>query len=154
MAQNVLDFKLEYSENEEITPYAGLGIYAELYKAIGLDKQVKRRFPEPGSGAGFEANVYVESLALMMIGGGRTIEDIRKIQADHGLQRISKIKCVPTADAAGDWMRRGSEKKIESLKQISDHTSQQVLKKAQVNKVTVDIDATGIEAEKYEAECT
>ena len=74
MTKNVLNFKLEFSE-EEITPYAGLGIYGEMYKGIGLDKEVERIFPEPGSGNGIKANEYIEPLVMMFIGGGKYIED-------------------------------------------------------------------------------
>ena len=49
MAKKVLKFKLEFSEKEEITPYAGLGIYGEMYKAIGIDREVEGIFPKPGS---------------------------------------------------------------------------------------------------------
>jgi len=36
MAKKALEFKLEYSEKETITAYAGLGIYCELYKSTGV----------------------------------------------------------------------------------------------------------------------
>ena len=76
MKQTVLNFKLEYSEKEQIAPYTGLGIYAELYKGIGLDKIIGKYFPEPGSARGNEANKYIYPLTLMFIGGGKYIEDI------------------------------------------------------------------------------
>ncbi len=154
MPQTVLKFKLGYAEEEPITPNAGLGLYAELYKGVGLDREVKKQFPEPGSGAGYEADEYVKSIVLMMIGGGRYLEDIRKIQMDEGLKKIAQMKRVPTADGIGDWMRRESEKKMGSLQRISDELSGRVLKRAREPRVTVDIDATGVEAEKYEAKYT
>jgi len=40
MARNVLNFKLKFSEKEKITPFAGLALYGEIYRAIGLDKDV------------------------------------------------------------------------------------------------------------------
>lgn len=96
MTQTVLNFKLKYGDRVEITPYAGLELYAEMYKTMGLNRLVEQRFPGPGSGAGFKANSYVEPIVMMFIGGGRYIEDIRKIQADEGLKRISQMKRIPT----------------------------------------------------------
>lgn len=73
MTKNVLEFKLEFSEKfsekEEITPYAGLGLYGEMYRAIGLDKEINSIFATPGSGSGFKANIYINPLVMMFIGG-------------------------------------------------------------------------------------
>lgn len=153
MTQSVLNFKLEFSE-EEVTPYAGLGIYGEMYRAIGMDKEVKREFPGPGSGAGFEANSYVSSILMMMIGGGKYIEDIRKIKVDEGLRRICKMEEAPSGDAVGDWLRRESKKKLMGLKRIHKNFSRRILKRAKEEEFTLDIDATEIEANKWEAEYT
>ena len=153
MAKKVLEFKLEYGE-EEITPYGGLGLYGEMFKAIGVDKEIERTFPEPGSGKGFKAKEYITPLILMFIGGGRYIEDIRKIEADRGLRKICKLKRIPTGDAVGDWLRRESWKKVESLKIINDNLVKRIIKRAKEEGLTLDIDAMEIEADKYYAERT
>ena len=153
MRKKVLNFKLEFSD-EEITPYAGLCIYGEMYRAIGLDKEVNRIFPRPGSGAGFKANTYIQPLAMMFLGGGKYIEDIRKIRIDKGLRRVCKIEKVPSADAIGDWMRRNGAKKNECLKIVNDNLTRRVARKAKAEDFTLDIDAMEIEAEKEEAHYT
>jgi len=154
MTKKVLKFKLEFSEKEEITPYAGLGIYGEMYKAIGMDKEVERKFPRPGSGAGIEANNYIEPIMLMMLGGGKYIEDIRKINADKCLKNICKIKRVPSSDAIGDWLRRASKSKIEKISEINDTIVGRIIKRTKEEYLTLDIDATEIEAEKNDAQYT
>lgn len=153
MQQTVLNFKLEYSEKEKITPYAGLGVYAELYKGIGIDKLISKIFPEPGSPRGFKANKYIYPLVLMFIGGGKYIEDIRKIDADESLKNICVIDKVPTSDAYGDWLRRYGQKR-ELLHEVDKEVMRRVLKKAREKKFTLDIDAFGIESNKEEAKWT
>ena len=91
MTKSALNFKLEYGK-EEITPYAGLGLYGEMYRALGLDKEINGTMPKPGSGKGFKSDEYVKPLVLMFLGGGKYIEDIRKIQADKGLKEIEKYR--------------------------------------------------------------
>lgn len=153
MTKKVLKFKLEFSE-EEVTPYTGLGMYGEMYKAVGLDKEINITFPKPMSGAGFSANTYIEPLVMMFLGGGKYIEDIRKIAIDKGLRRICNLEKIPTGDAIGDWLRRNSLKKIESMKSINDNFTRRIIKKAEKKELTLDIDAMEIEAEKYYAEWT
>lgn len=150
MQQTVLNFKLKYSEKEKITPYAGLVIYGELYKGVGLDKIVGKYFPEPGSARGFEANTYIYPLILMLLGGGKYIADIEKIDADEGLKKICKIEEVPSPDAYEDWIKRDEQKK-EYIRQINNVCSLRVLKRAKQEGFTLDIDASGIEAEKRQA---
>jgi len=154
MTKKVLKFKLEFSEKEEITPYAGLGIYGEMYKSLGIDKEIEKIFPKPGSGAGIEANNYIEPIVLMMLGGGKYIEDIRKINADSGLKKICKIKRVPSSDAIGDWLRRDSKVKEEKIAGLNDNITARIIKRAKEEELTLDIDATEIEAEKLEARYT
>jgi hypothetical protein len=150
MAQKALPFKLEFSSKETITPYAGLGLYAEMYKALGIDKVAERIFPKPGSGNGFEANTYIYPLTMMFIGGGKYIEDIRKIQADKGLQELCQMEEVPSSDAVGDWLKRASDEKVSSLTGINNELTRRAVRKARGG-LTLDIDAMEIEAEKYDA---
>lgn len=150
MQQSVLNFKLEFSEKEKITPYAGLAIYGELYKGIGLDKLITKYFPEPGSNRGFKADEYIQPLVLMLIGGGKYLEDMKKIDADESIKNICKIEQVPTPEAYGDWIRRGAKKK-ECLKQVNEVLTNRILKKTEQEEFTLDIDATEIEAEKKNA---
>lgn len=151
MTKNVLNFKLKFSEKEEITPYAGLALYGEMYRAIGLDKEIKSVFPAPGSGAGFDANTYIKPIVMMFIGGGKYIEDIRKIEADKGLRRICKMEKVPSSDAIGNWMRREGKEKIRYMEIVNNNSTRRVLKRAKADEFTLDIDAMEIEANKREA---
>jgi len=154
MTKKVFEFKLKMEESEMITPYAGLGVIGGMWRSLGLDKEVNTLFPQPGSGAGFNANIYVNSMVMMMTGGGRVIEDIRKIKADKGLQKICNMDKVPSADAMGNWLRRNSRAKEKCLDKINANMTVRILRKAKEEGFTLDIDATEIEAEKREAKYT
>lgn len=153
MTKRALNFKLEYGK-EEVTPYAGLGLYGEMFKALGLAKEINMILPKPGSGKGFEPAEYVKPLVMMFIGGGKYIEDIRKIQADKGLRKICNIEEIPGADAIGDWLRRVGWRKAEKLNEVNDNFTRRIIKKSVLNEFTLDIDATEIPADKYYAEYT
>ncbi len=153
MTKKSIQYKLEFSDEEMITPYSGLGLYGGLYKSIGIARTVENTISKPGSGSGYNANKYVYPLTMMFLGGGKYIEDIRKIKADKGLREIMKMDIVPSSDALGDWLRRGSEEKIRAIQEVNDQISLLVLKKAN-EELTLDIDAMGIEASKREAAYT
>lgn len=153
MTKSGLQFKLEFSDEEMITPFGGLGLYGELYKTMGIERDVEGTMPGPGSGSGYKANTYVYPLAMMFIGGGRYIEDIRRIESDGGLRKLRKLEEVPSSDAVGDWLKRDSMAKIEGLGKVNDEVTRRILKRAGET-LTLDIDATGIEASKAEAAWT
>ncbi|MBD3272028.1 MAG: IS1380 family transposase [Elusimicrobia bacterium] len=154
MQQKELSFKLEFSELEKITPYAGLGLYGELYRSMGLHREVDNELPGPKSGAGYEANAYICPISLMFIGGGKYLEDIRKVEADKGLRDMCQMKIVPSSDAIGDWLRRDSAEKEAGVGRLNDRVAKRMIRKSAEEKLTLDIDAMGIEAHKSEAAYT
>jgi hypothetical protein len=49
--KTALPFKLAVTD-ETLTPFDGLSLFGEFLLAIGLDRQVGRAFPAPGSARG------------------------------------------------------------------------------------------------------
>jgi len=152
--QTVLPFKLEVTR-DTITSHAGLALLGEF--CVGLDflRSIDRYLPEPGSGAGYKASEYVFPLVLMLTGGGRSLEDIREIRGDEGLREVLPLKRVPSSDAAGDWLRRmGEGQGLEGLASANRRFLKRGLKYDGIKDYTLDIDATGIAAQKESAAMT
>jgi len=152
--QTVLPFKLEITR-DTITSHAGLALLGEF--CVGLDflRVIDRSLPKPGSGAGYIASEYVFPLVLMLNGGGRSLEDMRVIRGDAGLREILPLKRIPSSDAAGDWLRRmGDGRGLEGLESVQRKILKRALKYDEAKSYTLDIDATGIEAQKESAEMT
>jgi len=152
--QTVLPFKLEVTR-DTITSHAGLVLFGEFCIGLDLLRVIDRCMPEPGSGAGYQASEYVFPLTLMLTGGGRSLEDIREIRSDEGLREVLPLKCVPSSDAAGDWLRRmGEGRGLEGLAVASRRFLKRGLKYDGIKDYTLDIDATGIAAQKEAAAMT
>ena len=152
--QTVLPFKLEITR-DTITSHAGLALLGEF--CVGLDflRVVDRSLPKPGSGAGYMASEYIFPLVLMLNGGGRSLEDMRVIRGDVGLAEILRLKRIPSSDATGDWLRRmGEDRGLEGLAAVQRRFLKRALKYDETKGYTLDIDATGIEAQKESAVMT
>jgi len=116
---------------------------------LGLPEWVDQHMPGPGSGAGFNASEYVLPLVLMLIGGGRSLEDIRLIRDDQILRKILKLQRVPSPDAIGDWLRRTSARDgLSGLDRINQRLLQRVLAYDDTDGYTLDICPTVIVADK------
>jgi len=154
VAQRVLPFKLE-STAETLTSHAGLVLVGEYLHALGLPGWVKRELPAPGSGAGYSPEHYVIPLILMLHGGGRSLEDLRTLRADHGLSELLKLDAIPSSDATGDWLRRtGKRDGFAGLAGVQRRLLRKLLKKQSCTAHTLDLDATQIIAEKQSAKWT
>jgi len=152
--QTVLPFKLEITK-DMITSRAGLALLGEFAVALGFNEALDKALPKPGSGAGYSANEHVYPLILMLNGGGRSLEDLRQIRDDQGLREILPLERMPSSDATGDWMRRsGVNGGLASLTKVNRRGLKRGLKYDGIAGYTLDIDATGIHAEKQSAKMT
>jgi hypothetical protein len=87
LAQTELPFKLE-ATNEMLTANAGLALFGEFIQGLGFSRWLEQEMPLPGSGRGYMAPFYVQPLVLMLTGGGRSLEDLRTLKIDFGMERM------------------------------------------------------------------
>jgi len=140
---------------DTITSHAGLVLLGEFCVGLDLLRVIDRHLPGPGSGAGYLACEYVFPLVLMLTGGGRSLEDMREIRNDEGLREVLPLKRVPSSDAAGDWLRRmGESKGLDGLASANRRFLKRGLKYDGLTEYTLDIDASGIVAQKELAAMT
>ena len=149
LSQTVLPFKLD-STQDTITAQAGLVLFGEHLHAVGLPGWFERELPGP-SGVGHKPSAYGVSLVL---GGGRSLEDLCMLRADEGLRTLLNLM-LPSSDATGDWLRRmGAGEGLEGLSRVQRRQLRKQLKKEARRDYTLDIDATQIVAEKESAHWT
>ena len=96
--QTVFSFKLEIT-NEILTARSGLALMAEFNHGIGLREFSDRHLPLPVSNRGYKPSAYVDSLVLMLEGGGRNLEDIRELNNEEGLMKLIDRRIIPGPDA-------------------------------------------------------
>jgi len=154
LAQTVLPFKVAATE-ELLTANAGLVLFGEFVRGVGLGRWLGQEMPRPGSGRGYEAAAYVTPLVLMLTGGGRSLEDLRTLKADTALAQLLKHDAMPSTDAVGDWLRRtGAGAGFEGLDRIKQRAVAVRLRQMGCTEHTLDIDASQLIAEKLAAQWT
>jgi hypothetical protein len=152
--QGILPFKLERTE-EKITPRSGLAVFSEVVRTLRVREKIEEAFPRPGSNRGYEAWAYLEPLLLMLVGGGRHIEDLREIRDDEALRAVVGLRRMPSLSTFGDWLvRAGAKGGVRAMRAVDEEIAVAVLKRTGTADYTLDVDATVIEAEKKEAKMT
>jgi hypothetical protein len=99
--QTIFPFKIETTK-ERLTAHGGLALMAEFNHGIGLRELTDRYLPSPGSNRGFAPSVMVDSLVLMLQGGGRSLEDLRELNNEKGLMKLIGGDEIPEPDTVGD----------------------------------------------------
>ncbi len=154
LAQTVLPFKVEGTD-ELLTANAGLALFGEFIRGIGLNRWLEVEMPKPGSARGYEANAFVTPLVLMLTGGGRSLEDLRTLKNDTALTHVLKQDALPSTDAVGDWLRRtGTGSGLEGLDRINRRACARRIRQIGITAHTLDGDASQIVAEKEAARFT
>jgi len=156
--QTVFGFKIEKTK-EELTAHAGLALLAEYNHGLGLRELVDRHLPAPGSNRGYQPSAFVDSLVLMLQGGGRRLEDVRELRQERPLLRLVERNDIPDPDTIGDWLRRMGDPKnnqagLVGLGEVRDRVNQRILRRDARPDYTLDMDAMQVEAEKAEARFT
>lgn len=150
--QTVLPFKLAATE-DSITAHAGLVLLGEFARGVGLERELDRRLPAPGSAAGYRPSQFVLPLLLLLNGGGQSLEDLRELREDEGLRRLLEWEEIPASDTTGDWLRRmGGGRGLKGAEQVNRALVHRQLRSEARTEYTLDIDATVIEAEKEAAQ--
>jgi len=149
MAQTVLNFSIA-STDERLTSRSGEIVFGEYLKAIGVDKLCDTYLPQPQSNRGYEPFNFIQPLLLMLHSGGRSLDDLRMIQADKAIQEVLHIRNVPTADSTGKWLKRHGLIGMYGMEKMN-----KVLLKRYLNRIeeplVLDIDASVIESHKSTA---
>ena len=107
----VFGFKIEATE-EKLTAHGVLALKAEFNQGIGLRELKDGCLPAPGSNWGYDPCVIVDTLVLMLQGGGRRLEDLRKLRNEEGLMKLIGRDQIPESDTVGDWLRRMGDPEV------------------------------------------
>jgi hypothetical protein len=146
-----MELKLERTE-ERLTRKTGLVLIDRFGKKINLANRIDREFGRPGSNRGKAASEYVLTLSEMLIDGAVHLEDIIDFEGDEAYKQMTGRSHYPTSDALGDWLRRQGETAGE--KKLMNVSSELTNALTKGTGLTLDVDATVIEADKGDAQYT
>jgi hypothetical protein len=153
--QTIFPFKIKTTK-ERLTAHGGLALMAEFNHGIGLRELTDRYLPGPGSNRGFDASAIVDTVVLMLQGGGRSLEDLRELKNEEGLMELIGRDEIPEPDTVGDWLRRmgdpnRGDRGLEGLDRLRGKINERILRRDGIKEYTLDADATEIIGEKGDA---
>jgi Transposase DDE domain group 1 len=152
LPQLILPIKMEKS-SERLTSLGGLVVVEELARALRVWERVDQQLEGPQSGRGYRPSEFVQALVWMLHAGGRRLEDLRELRAEHEVLRELGLQEVPDAGTVGDWLRKQGERGVAGINRVNRQIVLGCLEQ-EAEEIILDVDATQIEADKQEAQWT
>ena len=91
MSQGILPFKYEKEKtNTGMTALAGLPVYLDLARVMGLGKSIEKHLKIRKGGQGWTDSQIVLSLVLLNLAGGDCVDDVKILEADDGFCEVLK----------------------------------------------------------------
>jgi hypothetical protein len=91
---------------------------------------------------------------LLLIAGGESLTDIRLLESDHSLKRLLGWPRLPAATTLGQFLHRCTRRALVALATANARLAVKTLLHRLIQSVTLDFDASLIEAHKQDAEFT
>lgn len=89
MTQGVLPFKYEIEKNDSgMTAMAGLPLYLDLAKVVGLSKSIEKHLKIREDSQGWTDTQMVLAIVMLNIAGGSKVSDLKTLEADSGFCEI------------------------------------------------------------------
>lgn len=137
------------------TVFAGLPLFARLAESLGLIPALEERLHFlKRRQRGYSVWQFVLSLALLLIAGGESLTDIQLLQSDRSLKRLLGWPRLPAATTLGQFLHRCTRRALGALSTANTRLATKTICHRLIQSVTLDFDATLIEAHKQEAEFT
>ena len=148
----IAKYKIKVSD-ANLTSRSGSILFAEYLQKKGIIDNISRLLPQSGSNRGYSPEYYLVPLFMLLHIGGSNIKDIGLISGDTGLLKLLGVERIPDHSSVGDWLRRLGflDDGLFRLNDLNKIILANILRHIKDPFLTLDIDATAIEANKREA---
>lgn len=126
-----------------ITSLGGLPVIWDLAESLGLEELFNKNLKVKIRKRGYSEYQMAMAIILTFIAGGQALEDADKIRLDE----VVTGNPFPHSTTVGDFLRRFEDEEfMAAIDEINDEINRQFLLQANYDSLTLDVDATIIEA--------
>ena len=155
-----ITLKIEKSK-EKITPFGGAVLIGDLLEKLGLEEYIDSRLQKPRSNRGLRFSEKIVPLIASFMLGGSSFSDVDKLSGDMVLRKLLRMGNIADSSTINRSFLNQSvlreeesvaySEEIRVIGELSDEICLKMVKLLGLKEVTIDQDATYIEANKREA---
>ncbi len=126
--------------DKEVTAWGGMRMFKEFYDRTGMREEMRRiALPMPGSNAGFDPVVVMESFWMSVWIGGNRFSHTAMVRFDNALKKIFGWKRVPSVSTFTRFFKRFKQPDVNRVfNQINSWFFEQMPQRT----ITLDLDST------------
>jgi hypothetical protein len=141
---------------ETLTGQGGFLGFLEYLRATKIAEIVRSFLPAPGNHRGYCPSVFVGTLLVLFVLGGRRLSDLREVEREKAILSLLGLTEIPNEDTVGDWLRRMGDPQtggegLSGLRKVVDTVNRKMLRRDRSKEYTLDIDASFVKAAKKKA---
>lgn len=154
--------------DDGLTAYAGLPVVIEAWYALGLDRACKEQLKTRERQSGLSDAEWAEVLTILLVAGGRSVEDLEALRSDAGLCKLWPLVKKASPRSALNYLHRfhnakqpkakqgkalipKETKNLRGLGEVNRQLIAQLQFRVPEEEVTIDVDASIHESKKREA---
>ena len=140
------NYIIKKGENK-YTPFAGTKLISDMIDNLNIKDSLNTSFGLPKSNRGYTPYTYIKSVISGLLLGADCIMDIDNIKEDKALKEMLDIE-IPHSTRIGSFLYSSNPSKIDLVHRIMQDVSVKAIKEANLDKVTLDADATFVKTDK------
>jgi hypothetical protein len=126
--------------DKEVTAWGGMRMFKEFYDRTGMRDELKRMaLPMPGSNAGFDPVVVMESFWMSVWIGGSRFAHTTVVRFDDALRKIFDWKRVPSVSTFTRFFKRFKQPDVD---RIFNQLNGWFFEQLPARTITLDLDST------------
>ena len=123
------DLELRF-ERSGLTSYAGLELFREWLRRIGLRSRVRRIVGAAAPRSDYGVVSMVLLVLALLISGGRRLRQLRYLDGDPAVLRFCGLKKLPAFRSVSRWLGQSSDGFVASLKALNQELTHEQIERA------------------------
>jgi hypothetical protein len=134
--------RIRFDEKAQLTSYAGLVLFQQLFVSLKLDERLRDVFAElPGKG-GYDADRLLKLLVIHLLLGWRRLRGLDYYRDDPLVQRVVGLTKLPSVATLSRFLAKTNEELIGRMRSMVRTLVLERLKAEGLRRVTLDFDGS------------
>jgi hypothetical protein len=134
--------RIRFDEKAQLTSYAGLVLFQQLFVSLKLDERLRDVFAELPEKGGYDADRLLKLLVIHLLLGWRRLRGLDYYRDDPLVQRVVGLTKLPSVATLSRFLARTNEELIGRMRSMVRTLVLERLKAEGLRRVTLDFDGS------------
>lgn len=139
------ELPIEFVE-QDLTSFGGLELFSRYFRLIELHRRLREACRAAGVKSDYGSVQLVLVVIVMLLVGGRRLEQIKYFREDPLVLRLCGLKRMPTRTTVVNWLKQFTVEKLQALIRVNSELLHEQIEDLGLGRVTIDVDGSVVQA--------